>query len=157
MLERLNYELTHDAKFAPFPEQRESIGQRAAELIPPNANVYLDAGTTALAIVHHLANRTDLLVITNDFVTAHFLITQSPCPLIHIGGSVNKANRSSVGELAASMLLNLSVNIAFISTSSWNFQKLITPDDNKSPVKKDIAKAARKRILVSDSSNVSNH
>lgn len=54
--------------------------------------------------------------------------------------------------LAAQFLKNLSIDIAFISTSSWNLKGLTTPNENKIPVKLAIIEASRKNILVTDSS-----
>lgn len=151
-LEHLPYEATHDDKFLVFHDEKENIGRQSAQLIPENVTVYLDAGTTSLEIARQIAAREDLLVITNDFVIANFLMVQGQSNLIHIGGTVNKLNRSSVGTLAAQTLSQLAIDIAFVSTSSWNLKGLTTPDENKIPVKKAIIQAAHKNILVSDSS-----
>lgn len=114
--------------------------------------MYLDAGTTTLQIAHHIAERDDLLIITNDFVISNFLMANSKSQLFHIGGAVNKLNYSSVGELAGQFLRNFSIDIAFISTSSWNLKGLTTPDENKIPVKNAIVQSSRQNILVTDSS-----
>ena len=66
-------------------------------------------------------------------------------------GSFNKSNRSSVGEFAAQFLHQISVDIAFISTSSWNLKGLTTPDEQKIPVKKAIIQFSQ-NYLVTDSS-----
>lgn len=151
-LERLASELTHDDKSLLFQKEKERIGIRAIQFIQPYSTIYLDAGTTTLEIAKHLAERDDLLVITNDFVIADFLMVYGNCELIHTGGSINKSNRSCVGELTAQFLRNISIDTAFISTSSWNLKGLTTPDENKIPVKKAIIQSATKNILVTDSS-----
>lgn len=152
LLEHLFIEPTHNDKSLLSTLQKEKIGSRAAELIPVNTTIYLDAGTTTLEIAHNIAQREDLLVITNDFVIANFLMTNGQCELIHTGGSINKSNFSSVGELAAQLLKQLSIDLAFISTSSWNLRGLTTPDEKKLPVKKAILQSSQNKILVSDSS-----
>lgn len=152
LLEHLSVEPTHNDKSQLSMLQKENIGIQAGRLIPPHKTIYLDAGTTTLEIAHRIADREDLLVVTNDFVIANFLMKQGKCELIHTGGSVNKFNYSSVGELATQLLKQLSIDIAFISTSSWNLKGLTTPDENKLPVKKAIIQASQKKILVSDSS-----
>lgn len=150
--EHLSFEPTHQDKSLLFHDQKEKIGERAAKLIPPNTTIYLDAGTTTLEIAYRIIERDDLLVVTNDFSIAHFLMMNGKCELIHIGGSVNKSNHSSVGELAGQFLRQLSIDIAFVSTSSWTLKGLTTPDENKLPVKKAILSASQRCILVSDSS-----
>lgn len=142
LLEHLSVEPTHNDKSQLSMLQKENIGIQAGRLIPPHKTIYLDAGTTTLEIAHRIADREDLLVVTNDFVIANFLMKQGKCELIHTGGSVNKFNYSSVGELATQLLKQLSIDIAFISTSSWNLKGLTTPDENKLPVKKAIIQAS---------------
>lgn len=151
-IERLVVELPHNDKSALFQEEKSAIGACAAKLIPANSSVYLDAGTTTLEIANQIADRKDLLVITNDFVIAHYLSNSSQCDLIHIGGSVCKENLSTTGLLAAEFLKNLSIDIAFISTSSWNLKGLTTPNENKIAVKKAILQSSKQNILVTDSS-----
>lgn len=152
LLERLSEEMAHEDKFQLHHLEKEHIGEIAAHFIPENSSVYLDAGTTTLEIAKKIASREDLLIITNDFAIAHYLMINGKTRLLHTGGTVNKQNRSSVGEIAASVLRQLSIDIAFISTSSWNLTGLSTPDENKIPVKKAIIQASSKAILVSDSS-----
>ncbi|MDH2924973.1 DeoR family transcriptional regulator [Nicoletella semolina] len=151
-IERLSEEPAHNIKSQLFHQQKWAIGSAAARIIPQNSTIYLDAGTTTLEIAYQIADREDLLVITNDFAIAYFLCHSSKAKLIHIGGSVCKENLSTTGSLAAQCLKNISIDIAFISTSSWNLKGLTTPDENKIPVKKAIIEASHKNILVTDSS-----
>ncbi|OOF59971.1 DeoR/GlpR family DNA-binding transcription regulator [Rodentibacter myodis] len=150
--EHLSFEPTHQDKSLLFHPQKEQIGETAVQLIPTNTTIYLDAGTTTLEMAYRLIERDDLLVITNDFSIAHFLMTNGQCELIHIGGTVNKLNHSSVGELAGQFLRQLSIDMAFVSTSSWTLKGLTTPDETKLPVKKALLDSSNQRILVSDSS-----
>lgn len=151
-LERLTIELPHNDKSKLFHDQKSAIGIAAAQIISKGSTVYLDAGTTTLEIAYQIVEREDLLVVTNDFIIAHFLSQSGKCEIIHIGGSVCKENFSTAGSLAAECLKNLSIDIAFISTSSWNLKGLTTPNENKIPVKKAILEASQKNILVTDSS-----
>lgn len=151
-LERLTIELPHNDKSQLFHDEKMAIGLAAANIIPANSTVYLDAGTTTLEIARHILEREDLLVVTNDFVIANLLSNSGKSELIHIGGSVCKENFSTKGSLAAEFLKNISIDIAFISTSSWNLKGLTTPNEDKIPVKKAIVESSNKNILVTDSS-----
>ncbi|OCG03981.1 DeoR/GlpR family DNA-binding transcription regulator [Gilliamella sp. wkB112] len=151
-LEKLPFEPSHIKKSQMFEEQKDKISQCAVQYIPLNASIYLDAGTTTLAIAKQITHRADLIVFTNDFVIANYLIEYGCCKIIHTGGTICRENYSSVGEFAARMLSEIYVDIAFISTSSWSLQGLSTPDENKIAVKKVIANSSGTRILVTDSS-----
>lgn len=151
-LERLATEPTRDDKSLLSTEEKLAIGTLAATLIPTNSTLYLDAGTTTLEIAKQISERADLLIVTNDFMIANYLMEYGKAEIIHVGGTVNKVNRSAVGELAAQFLRQLSIDIAFISTSSWSLKGLTTPDEKKIPVKKAIISSSNKRFLVSDAS-----
>ena len=70
--------------------------------------------------------------------------------LLHIGGEVNKENQSTVGTIAEKVIHMLNIDVAFISTSSWDINGLSTPDPSKIPVKRAILEVSTRCILVSD-------
>ncbi|AML59361.1 Glycerol-3-phosphate regulon repressor, DeoR family [Serratia rubidaea] len=150
--ERLAIEPSHQDKEGMFSQQKAAIGALAASLIPANSCIYLDAGTTTLALAKQIGERSDLTVVTNDFVIAAYLLENSQCELIHTGGTVCRENRSCVGEAAAQALRQLFIDLAFISASSWSMRGLSTPSEDKVAVKKAIVDASRRRILLSDTS-----
>jgi DeoR/GlpR family transcriptional regulator of sugar metabolism len=150
--ERVASEPSHQAKEGMFSRQKIAIGRLAARHIPANSCIYLDAGTTTLALAKQIGERDDLTVVTNDFVIAGFLIEHSQCRIIHTGGTVCRENRSCVGEAAAQALRGLFIDLAFISASSWSMRGLSTPNEDKVMVKKAIVEASRRCILLSDTS-----
>lgn len=89
-IRKVNFEPTRDDKSLLFHQQKSAIGLVAANLIPANATIYLDAGTTTLEIAKQITDRDDLLVITNDFGIVDYLISNGRCDLIHTGGECVK-------------------------------------------------------------------
>lgn len=152
LTQTIHSELSHDMKITQFALEKSRIGQMAADAIFPNATVYLDAGTTTLEIAHKICQRNDLLIVTNDFAIAAFLMAHSSNDIYHTGGKVDRENQSTVGSKVADFLLGMNIDIAFISTSSWSLKGLSTPNEDKVVVKKAIAKASKSVYLVSDAS-----
>ncbi|RBW41533.1 DeoR/GlpR transcriptional regulator [Psychromonas sp. B3M02] len=152
LTEVLHSELSRDMKIMQFSHQKEQIGKLAVDLISPNSTVYLDAGTTSLEVAHQLSNRGDLVIITNDFSIATLLMAHSSHEIYHTGGKADRDNQSTVGPKVADFLLDMNIDIAFISTSSWSLRGLSTPNENKITVKRAIAKVSKKVCLISDSS-----
>ncbi|MFZ1874505.1 MAG: DNA-binding transcriptional repressor YgbI [Chania sp.] len=150
--ERVATEPSHQDKEGMFSQQKAAIGQLAARQIPVNSCIYLDAGTTTLALARQIGDRDDITVVTNDFVIAAYLLEHSQCKLIHTGGTVCRENRSCVGAAAAQALGHLFIDLAFISASSWSMRGLSTPSEDKVMVKKAIVEASRRCILLSDTS-----
>ncbi|HDP6725915.1 DNA-binding transcriptional repressor YgbI [Escherichia coli] len=147
---RVAHEPSHQVKTALAMTQKAAIGKLAASLVQPGSCIYLDAGTTTLAIAQHLIHMESLTVVTNDFVIANYLLDNSNCTIIHTGGAVCRENRSCVGEAAATMLRSLMIDQAFISASSWSVRGISTPAEDKVTVKRAIASASRQRVLVCD-------
>lgn len=147
---RLAHEPSHLAKTTMAGPQKAAIGKLAASRVDPQSCIYLDAGTTTLAIAEHLTGMDRLTVVTNDFVIADFLLDNSDCTIIHTGGAVCRENRSCVGQAAAAALRNLVIDQAFISTSSWSMRGISTPAEDKVAVKRAVASVSRQRILVCD-------
>ena len=150
--DRLAAEPSHQTKTTLYNAEKNAIGRYAAQHIPRNSCIYLDAGTTTLALARELLDRDDLLVVTNDFMVANLLMEASDCRVIHTGGTVCRDNRSCVGESAARSLRHLAIDIAFISASCWGPRGLFTPDEDKVTVKQAVSDVSSKRVLLSDSS-----
>lgn len=150
------HEPSHMDKRVMQREEKEAIAILAETLIDPGSTVYLDAGTTTLALARRMAERGrlngDLMVVTNDLVITNYLIENSAVRLYQTGGMVVRENRSCAGEGAAKILRGLNIDVAFLSTPSWNTRWLSTPDSEKSPVKKAAVASSVRRILLTDSS-----
>ncbi|EYT54891.1 cytochrome C [Leucobacter sp. UCD-THU] len=131
--------------------EKQAIARDAAALVQDDMVLYLDAGTTTLAMLPELAARKNLTVVTNDFVIVEALGAVG-ASTIHIGGFVDHTNRSTVGTLATRILEQLNLDIAFISASSWSLKHgVTTPVPTKVDVKRAVMAAATDRVLLVDS------
>ncbi|CDL81676.1 DeoR/GlpR family DNA-binding transcription regulator [Xenorhabdus szentirmaii] len=149
----LRQELPWNEKAHIHHRHKKAIGKYAASLVEDGQVVYLDAGTTTFEIAQVLAERFNLTIVTNDFSIAQYLMDKPQLNLFHTGGQVDKRNYSCVGNSAAMVLRTLNVDIAFISTSSWDLKHGIsTPYEDKVLVKQTLLEIARRKILISDSS-----
>ncbi|HAR80472.1 MAG TPA: DeoR family transcriptional regulator [Succinivibrionaceae bacterium] len=156
---RLHNQLIHDPtlqmkeNFA--TEEKNRIGKEAAKYVQDGQCIYLDEGTTSLALAHYITNRLDLTVVTNDFEILQYLMKESKAQLIHVGGFVSRKTNSSTGMFAAKTIKSLNMDYAFISCSSWDLRGLTTPDPGKVAVKEAALEASINKILICDSSKYS--
>lgn len=131
---------------------KRAMARAAAALVADDMTVYLDAGTTILSMVPHLVARRRLTIVTNDFSTLDALADAEQFEVIHTGGLLDHRNRSSVGRLAAATLRQLNVDIAFISSSSWDANRgVTTPHEAKVDVKRTAMEMSASRVLVAGS------
>lgn len=150
--QRIKSEPTHADKRGLMQEAKLAIARSAAAQVAEGRTIYLDAGTTSLELARELAAREDLMIVTNDFMVCAYLIDHFRGRLYHTGGQVIRENQSCVGEATAHFLSNLHLDIAFLSSSSWDVMGISTPSEQKVPVKRAVVEAAATRILICDSS-----
>ena len=150
LAEQIETEPSRKVKSALQSSEKALIAKAAAELVTPGAIVYLDAGTTCLAIAAQLVHHDDITVLTNDFAVIAYLMEHAQCELYHTGGHVVRQNESCVGESAARFISSVNIDLGFISASSWDMHHISTPTESKVPVKQAVVAASARRILVSD-------
>lgn len=132
---------------------KAAIARRAAELVTDSMTIYLDAGTTVQAMCPYLQNRKDLTIVSNDLVTATAFLEHPGVDLICVGGRVDRDNQSMIGRLAALTLAELSLDLAFLSSSSWDMRHgVTTPVEAKIDPKRAAMASAEKTVLLADSS-----
>lgn len=147
------HELPYQDKASLNHRMKKNLGLYAASLVKDGQVVYLDAGTTNFEIAKQLGERFNITVVTNDFTIANYLMNKKQIELFHTGGRIDKRNLSSVGSVAARVIESINIDIAFLSTSSWDLAHGIsTPYEEKLVVKQAILSSSKKNILVSDSS-----
>lgn len=145
-------EPSRESKSSMATAEKAAIAALAAQQVTENMVVYLDAGTTTLALARMLVARPGITIVTNDFGIVD-LMADSDTPTIHIGGRVEHRNRSTVGALGALVLGQLNTDIAFISASSWSIkQGVTTPEPAKVEIKRAAIAGAAESVLVADSS-----
>ncbi|WP_440900782.1 DeoR/GlpR family DNA-binding transcription regulator [Actinosynnema sp.] len=144
------------------PERAEKIGsdraaktamaRAAAAMVTDSMTVYLDAGTTVQAMRPFLDGARDLTVVSNDLATVADFCDHPGVDLICLGGRVEVSNRSTVGRLATLALRELSLDVAFLSSSSWDVEHGVsTPVEAKVDVKRAALAAATTSVLVAGS------
>ena len=148
----------HNIKNEPFrlKEQAENdansvIAKKAAEHIQDGFVIMIDSSDSAFAIIPHLLNFKDILVITNS-AKASFVLGQMRIPNISAGGKMNTDTLSYTGETAVNTIKKYNADICFISAMG------ITPDgyltdncEDENSVKYAMIKKSRKKILLSES------
>jgi DeoR/GlpR family transcriptional regulator of sugar metabolism len=129
-----------------------AMARVAATMVTDSMTVYLDAGTTIQAVRPFLEDVRDLTVVSNDLATVADFFDHPDVDLICVGGRVETANRSTAGRLATLALRELSLDIAFLSSSSWDVAHgVTTPVEAKVDVKRAALAAATTTVLVAGS------
>lgn len=114
--------------------------------------VYLDAGTTVQAMRPHLEEVEGLTIVSNDLGTIRSFLDHPSADLICLGGRLDRDNESMIGRLAALTLAELSLDIAFLSSSSWDVRHgATTPVEAKVDPKRAAHASATATVLLAGS------
>jgi DeoR family glycerol-3-phosphate regulon repressor len=128
------------------------IARRAAQLIPDNASLFLNIGTTTEAVAHALHAHRNLMVVTNNLNVANILAGNPTCDVVVAGGSLRRTDGGLVGDLAALAIDRFKVDFAVIGASAIDLSgDLLDFDPEEVRVSQQVIKAARATILVADS------
>ena len=106
-----------DRMAANLPAKR-AIGNRAADLVPDNATVMIDSGTTCIFTAEALMERRGLTVITNDIHVAGKLADRNDNRVLMLGGELVNGESATMGRDATAMLENYFADFSFIGISS---------------------------------------
>lgn len=132
--------------------RKKAIASTAASHIEVGSTVYLDAGTTAQAMVPFISTIKQLTVITNDFLIVNALFSYPEIVVIHTGGNVDATAGCAEGPLAADLVSRLNIDEYFVSTAGWSLSKGVTaPSTDKALLKQAVLAASSRATLIADS------
>lgn len=148
---RLALDESHFVKEGLQRDEKAAIAETASQLVSVEDVVFLDAGTTTLAIARRLTDCQGPTIITNDVAIATFLSGGYDNELYLVGGRMDRANLSSEGQMTAAAIASFNIDIAFMSTSSFDLRGTSVTSEEKLLVKRAVTENSSRTILVSDS------
>ncbi|HMN45413.1 MAG TPA: DeoR/GlpR family DNA-binding transcription regulator [Povalibacter sp.] len=147
--------LEYEARRLLTKEEKLAIGAAAAALIPDQASLFINIGTTTEEVARALHQHSGLLVITNNLNVVDQLYRNPGIEVIVAGGRVRAIDRAAVGPFAVDFIRNFKVDFAVIGTSAIDEDgALLDFDINEVQVSQTIIQNARQVILVADGNKV---
>jgi DeoR family fructose operon transcriptional repressor len=154
-VERLELEPSLATRSTRLTSQKRAIAARALEELPTQGTILLDSGSTTQAIAELLPPDADLTVLTNSFAIASILATHPGVRLYLLGGRVRGRTGAAVGDWTMSALSGVYVDVAFLGTNGLSVERgLTTPDQAEALAKQAMVAAARRSVVVTDSTKV---
>lgn len=144
--------MQYEARRQIAAEEKDAIGRAAAALIPNNASLFINIGTTTEAVSRALLDHQGLMVITNNINVANRMRVYPNFEVAIAGGIVRGSDGGVVGEAAVDFIKQFKVDFAVIGTSAIDADgALLDFDYREVKVAQAIIANARHVILVSDS------
>lgn len=148
--------LAYEARQQVAHQSKRLIGEATARLVPDNASLLINIGTTTEEVAKALGTRSGLLVITNNLHVANELYRNKSVQVIITGGSIRQGDGGIVGAVTVSQIEQFRVDMAIIGTSAIDQDgTLLDFDVNEVQISRAIIEQARKIVLVADRSKFS--
>jgi len=140
-------------------QAKRAIGEHAASLVRSGDSVFLDVGSTALAVAHALVERRDLhdlTVVTNGLSIALALEPALPrFSVIVTGGTLRPLQHSLVNPYASQLIDSLRVDLAIIGCNGVDVSAGVTNVNlPETEVKRQVMRQSGRCILVADGSKL---
>lgn len=150
--ERVAYEFSFKEKEALQRKEKESIGRAAAGLVEPGAAVFLDTGTTALAVARALRARSPGVIVTINLCIASEYVGQDKTRVIMPGGEVGRRSPDLLGEMTLQALSQMTVDVAFLGCDGVDpAEGFYTADVRSAAVSRLMLERSRRAFLIADS------
>ncbi len=131
-------------------EAKQQIASHAANLINDFEAIYIDAGTTTLALIPYLKNKKGLKIITNGIQQAHELGVLD-FELVILGGILKSGTQAVVGTQALQQLSQYHFDKSFIGINGISLSGgLTTPDIQEAVIKQTAIYQSRQPFVLAD-------
>jgi DeoR/GlpR family transcriptional regulator of sugar metabolism len=134
---------------------KSAIAAAAAGLVGDGATVFVDAGTTCLALARSLADRGPLTVVTRGLEAALLLAKAPQLDVVMLGGQIRPLSHGVVGPLASIAFDRFTFDIAFLGADAVDpVRGLGEPTAEESYVKERAASRATAVFVLADASKL---
>jgi DeoR/GlpR family transcriptional regulator of sugar metabolism len=132
-----------DVRIHQDPARKDSLGQAAAALLSAGQHVFLDAGSTNLAIARAIDPGLQLTLSTNSPLIAVELMKLPRAEVILLGGRVNRVAGGAIGLAAVQQLRQFNFDLCFVGACA------IDPDNGVTAFGLDDAEFKRAVVAAS--------
>ncbi|AKP67535.1 DeoR/GlpR family DNA-binding transcription regulator [Companilactobacillus ginsenosidimutans] len=133
---------------------KRTIAELAADFIGNNQALIIGSSTTASYLEPFLAEKDNLIVITNGLPLAVKLNTNPKIKTYIAGGKLRPFSGSIVGDTAREFLGDFHADIAFISCAGVNMDGVYMASDEQTAIKKQMIHQADQVILLCDHTKI---
>ncbi len=129
--------------------EKEAIGRAAAELIPANQSVIIDAGTTVYHVARHLESKAPQ-IITNSLPVANLFASANRVEVVVSGGVIYPRLGVLVGPLAIESFKKINADIAIMSAGGVSLEGVTNSHGLLIDIQRAMIDAAQKVIFCFD-------
>lgn len=135
-------------------ERKQIIAKKAAVLIGASSSIYLDSGSTIMALAEQIPD-VGLLITTNGLNIASELLRLEHATVNLLGGEVSRGSISLSGPQALESIERLNIDLAFIAATAFSIDAGFTCGSvHDRALKSRVLAKAKRRVILMDSTKV---
>lgn len=132
-------------------QQKTKIAKLAASQVHDGECIYLDAGTTTLAMIPYIEAR-DIIVVTNGLSHVEALVSKQIRSYL-LGGMMKSHTKAVIGSIALQNMDNFRFDKCFLGTNGVDADMgFTTPDPEEALVKRRAHQLSAETFVLADSS-----
>ena len=136
-------------------QEKRVLARAAAALIAPRQVVFLDGGTTALALAQTLPSSLQATVVTHSPEVALSLAAHTHIQIILLGGMVFRHSMITMGGTTLAQLQQIQIDCFFMGVTGVHAQAgLTTGDYEEAALKRAIQKRAAETVVMASSEKI---
>ncbi len=153
----LGMERVYAQRLSENTEEKRIIARKALPLVQTGRSVFLDSGSTVLALSRMLPD-TPLSVVTAEPNIALEVARRTSPTVTLLGGQLSHNNLSTSGALAEEWLRRINIDIAFMACSGYSREAGFTGGvAGECDLKRAALRKARRRVMLMDLSKLDRH
>ena len=134
--------------------QKNAIARAALQFLSPGHSVYLDAGSTLMALANAIGSER-YTVVTSGANIAIELSQRHTCDVLLTGGQISENTLSCSGTQAESFISSINIDVAFMATSGFSVNSGFTSgSQSESLLKRKVIEKASQIVLLMDHSKL---
>ncbi len=142
-----------DDKTAMAVREKQRIAEAALAFVKNGDFIYLDGGSTVLALARMLTDRPRITVATNSLRVAQTFAASGPRTIL-VGGELRRISQTFVGCLSRPLLEKIHFDTAFMGTVGVTTDGMTTTDPAEADTKTLVMGRAARVILLADSRKI---
>ncbi|KOS07415.1 DeoR faimly transcriptional regulator [Flavobacterium akiainvivens] len=129
--------------------QKNLIAEKAIPFIKNGQTIFMDGGTSVLAVAQMMPKDLKVTVVTNSFPVADVLEDHPNADVIFAGGRLYKTAFTTIGHETIQTIRNVRANLYFMGVSSLHTQGLTGKSYEDVQVKKTMAEMSTQIVALS--------
>lgn len=144
----------YESRIIKHADEKKAVARIAINLISENDVIFIDTGTSTVAMLPYLAEKFNhLTIITNSVYVLYEGLRYSKFTMIALPGILLSKTASLIGEQCLAMLSSYNIQKAFMACSALSIENGVSNSSiEEYAIKKQVLKQSRHAYLLTDSS-----